>query len=80
VASRTREAPLDDEGRRLLAIFEELQAEEVAAAKLISSPVQSVLYPEHMKMVKALEDLRVRSSAAWFAFRAYRKRERDKPR
>ena len=72
---RTREAPLDAEGRRLLAICEALQAEEVAAARLISSPIQSVLYPEHIKMLEALEDLRVRSSAARLALRAYRNNE-----
>lgn len=80
MARRTLEAPLDAEGRRLLAIFEASQAEEVAAARAISAPVQSVLYPERIKMLEALEDLRVRSSAARLAFRAYRKKERDNPK
>jgi hypothetical protein len=67
---------LDDEGRRLLAIFEALRAEETAAARLISSPSRSVLYPEHVKMVEALEDLRFRCSEALFAFRMYWKKMR----
>jgi hypothetical protein len=67
--------PLDDEGRRLLAIFEALRDEEMAAAKLISSPRRSMLYPEHLKMVEGLADLQSRRSAAGAAFRAYCQRK-----
>lgn len=74
---RIRDSRLDDQGRRLLAIFEALRAEETATARLISSPDRSVLYPEQMKMLEALEDLRLRCSEAWFAFRTYRKSMRD---
>jgi hypothetical protein len=69
---------LDDEGRTLLASFEALRAEECAAAKRISSPAQSMLYPAYMKMVEALEDLRFRCSAARVAFRTHCQNMRDK--
>lgn len=62
---------LDDEGRRLLAIFEALRAEETAVADLILHPTRSVLYPARMKMLDDLADLQSKRSTAASAFREY---------
>jgi hypothetical protein len=70
--------PLDDEGRRLLAIFEALRAEEMAAAQLISHPRESVLYQARMKMLADLADLRAKRSAAATAFREHSRTLRQK--
>jgi len=69
---------LDDEGRRLLSIFDKLRAEEIAAADLISHPRQSVLYPAHMKMLADFTALQSKRSLAAAAFREYRKTMREK--
>jgi hypothetical protein len=68
---------LDGEGRRLLAIFEASRAREVAAAKRISSPLKSELYPARLKMENDLADLQSRSAAAWSALRTHYNAMRD---
>jgi hypothetical protein len=71
--SKTR-APLDDEDRRLLAIFRALRADEEAAAQLISNPQRSLLFPTYRKLVENFEGARFVCNLALLDFRMRRKR------
>jgi hypothetical protein len=71
--SRTR-APLDDEDRRLLAIFRALRADEEAAALLISNPQRSLLFSTYTKLVENFEGARFVCNLALLDFRMRRKR------
>jgi hypothetical protein len=72
-----KKAALGEEDRRLLAIFEDLRAKELAAQDLLVNPRESMLYPKYKLLQAAVTVLRLKCDQVRLAIRAHRKKIRS---
>ena len=75
-----KKLPIDAEEVRMLESSATWHAKEKVAARQLSRPRHSMLYPEYERLTEALEALRVKCAQERWAVWARRRKMRDKAR